>query len=128
MNSYFDDVKGIFSLVNKPKRPKVKLPKINWSAIKFKPSRALVVVTAILLELILIFIILWIFDERTVFANDYAEKRSYGTLSRWGWIHKGIAITLILGAIAWFFAIVNESAAYNDENRTFYKLYHRNRY
>ena len=128
MNSYFDDIKGIFKLVKLPKR-RLKLREVKISPIKIgKPSRALVVVTAILLELILIFIILWIFDERTVFANDYAEKRSYGTLSKWGWIHKGVAITLVLGAIAWFGAIFNEFGAWKDKNRTFYKLYHRNKY
>jgi len=121
-------VKKLFGLIKLPKL-KLKLRKVDVSSLTVKkPSRALVVVVAILLELILLFIILWIFDDRTTFANDYLEKRSYGSLSKWGWIHKGVAITLVLGAFAWFFAIVNEFAAYHDKNRTFYKLYHKNRY
>jgi len=104
--------------------PKIKIPKIDLSSIKKKkPSRTFVVVIAVLLELVLLFVILWIFDDRTTFANDYTKKRSYGNLLKWGWIHKGVAITLILSAIALFFAILGEYVSYSEKDRPFYKLY-----
>jgi len=120
---YYSEEKFIETLKN-IKIKKIKIPKIDLSSIKIKtPSRTFVVVIAILLELVLLFITLWIFDDRTSFTNDYIEKRNYGDLLKWGWIHKGVAITLILGAIVLFFAILGEFMSYSEENRSFYNLY-----
>lgn len=125
MNIYVEEIKGIFKNVN-IKRPKfnLRLPKVDWSTITIKkPSRGLVVAIGILLELLLIFMAFWIFDDRTSFANDYLEKRTYSSLSRWGWVHKSVATIIILVMLAWLIAIFNEFASYNKKGRTFYKLY-----
>jgi len=125
MNIYVEEIKRIFKNVN-IKRPKfnLRLPKVDWSTITIKkPSRGLVVAIAILLEIVLIFIILWVFDDRTIFDNDYVREK-YGRMSlKWGWFHNGVAITFILMLVAWFFLIFNEFIAYKKEERTFYRLY-----
>jgi len=130
MNIYVEEIKGIFKNVN-IKRPKfnLRLPKVDWSTITIKkPSRGLVVAIAILLEIVLIFIILWVFDDRTIFDNDYMREKYGRMLLKWGWFHNGVAITFILGAIAGFFVIFAEFISYHKKNRPFYKLYHKNKY
>ena len=104
------------------KFPKIKLPKINFNDME-KPPRWVVVTIAVLIEIILMFFILWLFDERTVFDNDYKATRYSGEYMKWGWVHMGVTITLVLGAIGWFFAIIGEFAAWKEDGRTFYKFY-----
>lgn len=100
----------------------IKFPKIKLRYME-KPPRWVVVSIAILLEIILMFIILWLFDERTVFDNDYIEKRSWGSDLKWGWVHMGVTITLVLAAIAWAIVILDEFMSWKEEDRVFYNLY-----
>lgn len=109
-------------IVKEIKFPKVNLPKISLRNIE-KPPRWLVIVIAILLEITLMFVILWLFDDRTIFDNDYKATKYSGDYMKWGWVHMGIAITLVLTAIGLFFAIIGEFAAWEEKNRTFYNFY-----
>lgn len=74
--------------LNKLKSIKIKFPKINFSDME-KPPRWLVIVIAILIQIVLLFIILWLFDERTIFDNDYIIKKYSYDYLKWGWIHTG---------------------------------------
>jgi len=111
---------------------KLRLREVKVPAVKIKPpSRAVIVTVAIIIELFLVFLAFWIFDDRTSFANDYIEKRSYSSLSRWGWVHKGVATMIILMLVAWLITIISEFAAYDEDGRPFYRIYKnrdRNRY
>lgn len=107
------------NILNESKFKKFRLPKITIP----KPSRWFIVMIAILLEIILLFFILWLFDDRTVFNNDYiSRKYSYDSL-KWGWFHSGITILSIICEIILTFAIAGEFLAYNEKGRTFYELY-----
>lgn len=109
-------------IVKEIKFPKVNLPKINLRNMQ-KPPRWIVVSIAILIEIILLYFILWLFDERTVFNNDYFETRYSNKTLVWGWFHIGTVVTFILGAIALFIAIIIEFIAWEEKGRTFYNLY-----
>jgi len=104
------------------KFPKVNLPKINIRDIE-KPPRWVVIAIAVLIEIVLLFFILWLFDERTVFDNDYYDTRYSGKYLKWGWVHMGIAITSILIAVGWAITILTELAAWEKNGRAFYNLY-----
>ena len=102
------------------KFPKIKVPAIRIS----KPPRWLVLTIAILIEFILLFFILWLIDDRTVFSNDYYETRYGGKTLVWGWFHIGMIISSIVIEIIWFFVILmGEFMAYKESDRIFYKLY-----
>ena len=110
------------NLLKAIKFPKVNLPKIDFSDME-KPPRWVVVALAILIELILIFFILWLFDKRTIFENDYKATKYSGDYIKWGWVHMGTAMTFILAAISLFIAILSEYMAFSDKGRAFYNFY-----
>ena len=96
---------------------------IKWVSEQEKPQRWVVVAIAVAIEMLIIPFIFWLFDDRTVFDNDYVEYSSWGDVNKWGWVHQTVTAFAICALIAWFFCIVGEFAAYDEKNRTFRKLY-----
>jgi len=117
-----DFINNFVNYIKSIKFPKfrIKIPEID------KPPRWLIIMIAIIIEIVLLFFVLWLFDDRTVFNSDYMAKRySYSSTNdlHWGWFHKGVAITSIMGGIALFISILTEFAAYDKKGRAFYKFY-----
>ena len=110
-------------LLKKVKKPKFNLPNINLKNIR-RPPKWVVYITIILIQFIILFFILWLFDERTVFDNDYYVEGYRGKDLKFGWFHLGMIITsIITEAILFFSFIFGELMEWKDENRIFYKLY-----
>lgn len=107
------------------KFPKINLPKLNLREIYIgKPPKWLFYTIIILIEFILLFFILWLFDERTVFDNDYYVKGYRGQELKWGWFHLGMVITTILVDAGLFLTfLIGELMAWKDEERVFYNFY-----
>lgn len=88
-----------------------------------KPPRWVIVALAFIIELVLIFFILWLFDERTVFDNDYTATKYSGEYIKWGWVHIGTTMTFIIAAIILFGMILDEFMSFDAHKRIFYSLY-----
>ena len=121
MEFNLENVMGYFKSI---KLPKIRLPKLNLREIEIgKPPRWLVIMIAIIIQIVLIFFILWLFDDRTVFDGDYMVKTYRGQELQWGWFRRGVTIITIIGAVALFISIFTEFAAYDKNGRAFYNLY-----
>lgn len=117
------DIQYYIDLLKSIKFPNVNLPRINLRSMR-KPPKWLFYTIIILIQFILLFFILWLFDERTVFDNDYYVQSYRGQVLKWGWFHLGMVITtIIIDAGLFLTFLIGELMAWKDEERVFYNFY-----
>jgi len=108
-------------------RKRIKWERPEWT--KQKPTRNQFMVMAILFQIVLVFILFWLFDTREIFKGDVAYK-PYSSLDivrvHWSWFRKAFTFVFTCGTVAWLIAIFNEYAAYHKSNRSFRKWYRKN--
>lgn len=105
-------------------RKRIKWNRPEW--MKQKPTRNQFMIGAILFQIVLVFILFFLFDKREIFKGDVVYK-PYETLDivrlQWGWFRKAFTFVFACGTLAWLIAIFNEYTAYHDIHRSFRKWY-----